>query len=274
MKEYIRQLISTQPNPLLKRSIIREYLQARILQILQEEKSFLNIAFLGGTSLRFLYSIPRYSEDLDFSKLKSKNFEFDKLLNSIEKGFKLENYKIGIKKCKDKTVLSAFIRFPSLLYEFDLSLYQEETISIKLEIDTNPPSGANTDVTLINKYVLLNILHYDKASLFAGKIHAILARKYTKGRDLFDLIWMLANPEWPIPNFILLDNALKQTGWSDPEINLGNWKDIISSHLMVINWKKATEDILPFLEREGEKYLLTLDNCLNLLHKFKNINPS
>ena len=122
MKEYIKQLISTQSNPLLKRSIIREYLQARILQMLQEERAFLNIAFLGGTSLRFLYSIPRYSEDLDFSKLESKNFEFNEFLNSIEKGFKLENYEIGIKKSKDKTVLSAFIRFPSLLYEFDLSL--------------------------------------------------------------------------------------------------------------------------------------------------------
>jgi hypothetical protein len=274
MKEYIRQLINTQSNPLLKRSVIREYLQARILQMLQEERAFLNIAFLGGTSLRFLYSIPRYSEDLDFSRLESKNFEFNEFLNSIEKGFKLENYEIVIKKNKDKTVLSAFIRFPSLLYEFDLSLYQEETISIKLEIDTNPPSGANTEVTLIKKYVLLNILHYNKASLFAGKIHAILSRKYTKGRDLFDLIWILANPEWPVPNFILLDNALKQTNWAGPEINPGNWKDIISSHLMVINWEKATEDILPFLEREGEKYLLTLDNCLNLLKKFKDKNSS
>lgn len=274
MKEYIRQLISTQSNPLLRRSIVREYLQARILQMLQEERAFLNIAFLGGTSLRFLYSIPRYSEDLDFSKLESKNFEFDEFLNSIENGFKLENYEIGIKKSKDKTVLSAFIRFPSLLHEFDLSLYQKETVSIKLEIDTNPPSGANTEVTLIKKYVLLNILHYDKASLFAGKIHAILSRKYTKGRDLFDLIWMLANPEWPIPNFILLNNALKQTNWAGLEINPGNWKDIISSHLIAINWKKATEDILPFLERESEKYLLTLDNCLNLIHKFKNKNSS
>jgi predicted nucleotidyltransferase component of viral defense system len=274
MKEYIRQLIGAQQNTLLKRSIVREYLQSRVLQILQEEGAFLNLAFLGGTSLRFLYSIPRYSEGIDFSKLTSRNLEFDDLLKGIIKGFELENYKIGIKKCKEKTVLSAFIKFPSLLYELDLSPYQDENFSIKLEIDINPPQGANTEVTLIRKYILLNILHYDKASLFAGKIHAILSRKYTKGRDLFDLIWMLANPEWPIPNFILLDNALKQTNWAGPEINPGNWKDIISSHLMVINWKKAIEDILPFLERESEKYLLTLDNCLNLLQKFKYKNSS
>jgi len=190
------------------------------------------------------------------------------LLNGIIRGFESENYKIGIKKCKEKTVLSAFIKFPSLLYELDLSPYQDESFSIKLEIDTNPPQGANTEVTLIRKYILLNILHYDKASLFAGKIHAILARKYTKGRDLFDLIWILANSEWPIPNFVLLENALKQTGWAGPELNSENWKDIISSHIKGINWKKAAEDIAPFLERESEKYLLTLENCVNLLYNF------
>ncbi len=268
MKEYIKQLIDSQQNILLKRSITREYLQSRVLQMLQEEGAFLNLAFLGGTSLRFLYSIPRYSEDLDFSQFTSRDLKFDDLLNSIVGGFESENYKIGIKKGRDKAVLSAFIRFPTLLYELNLSPHRDENFSIKLEIDTNPPQGVITEITLIRKYVLLNLLHYDKASLFAGKIHAILARKYTKGRDLFDLIWILANPEWPAPNFVLLNNALEQTGWVGPEINLSNWKEIIASNIKKINWGKAADDTSPFLERESEKYLLTLDNCLNLLYKF------
>lgn len=83
MKEYIRQLIKEQPDVLLKRSIVREYLQARILQSLQDEGAFLKMAFLGGTSLRFLYLLPRYSEDLDFSILPSKNIEFENLLDNI-----------------------------------------------------------------------------------------------------------------------------------------------------------------------------------------------
>lgn len=270
MKDYIRQIIKENKNILLKRSIVREYLQSRLLQMLQEEKAFLNLAFLGGTSLRFLYSIPRYSEGLDFSKIGAGVLNFDGILSNIIKGFELENYNVKIKRSKQKTVLSAFIKFPSLLYELDLSSHYDETISVKIEIDTNPPAGANTEVTLIRKYVLLNILHYDKPSLFAGKLHAILARKYVKGRDLFDLIWMLANPQWPAPNFILLNNALKQTGWKGPEINKSNWPVIISSHIKTINWKKAREDAAPFLEREAEKYLLTRDNCLNLLEKFQN----
>ena len=268
MKEYIRQLILSQQNILLKRSIIREYLQSRVLQTMQEEGAFLNMAFLGGTSLRFLYSIPRYSEDLDFSKLTSRNLEYNKLLDSIVKNFEMENYSVDVKKIKEKTVLSAFIMFPSLLYEFDLSPHQDESFSVKIEIDTNPPCGANTEITLIRKYVLLNILHYDKASLFTGKIHAILTRKYNKGRDLFDLVWMLANPGWPVPNFVLLGNALEQTGWTGQKINQENWKDIIAANIREKNWEKAADEVSPFLERESEKHLLTLENCLNLLYKF------
>jgi len=270
MKEYIKQIIEKNNDVLLKKSIVREYLQSRLLQILQEEKAFLNLAFLGGTSLRFLYSIPRYSEDLDFSKIGKGVFRFDDLLDNILKGFELENYNIKIKRNRQKTVLSSFIKFPKLLYELDLSPHQDETISVKIEIDTNPPAGANTEVTLIRKYVMLNIFHYDKASLFAGKLHAIFARKYLKGRDLFDLIWILANPQWPIPNFILLNNALIQTGWKGPEINKDNWTSIIASHIKTIDWKKAKKDTAPFLEHEAEKYLLTRNNCLNLLKKFHN----
>ncbi len=190
------------------------------------------------------------------------------MLEKIVRNFELENYNIDIKKIRKKTVLSAFISFRSLLYELDLSALQNETFSIKIEIDTNPPAGANTEKTLVRKYVLLNLLHYDKASLFAGKIQAIFTRKYTKGRDLFDLIWMLASPEWPEPNFILLNNALKQTGWKGQVINQKNWKDIVAEKVKEKNWKNAVDEVVPFLERDSEKYLMTLENCLNLLNKF------
>ena len=61
-----------------------------------------------------------------------------------------------------------------------------------------------------------------------------------------------------------------QTDWKGPKINQDNWTDIISSQINDIDWKKAKEDTVPFLEREAEKYLLTRDNCLNLLKKFHN----
>jgi predicted nucleotidyltransferase component of viral defense system len=91
MKEYLSQLVREQPNELLKINVMREYLQARILQFLQKSAAFLNMAFLGGTSLRFLFFLPRYSEYLDFSVLHSGNIEFRKLLNSIQKKFEAED---------------------------------------------------------------------------------------------------------------------------------------------------------------------------------------
>ena len=268
MKEYLRQLIKEQPNVLLRRSVTREYLQARILQLLQGEGVFLNMAFVGGTALRFLFFLPRYSEDMDFSVLPSKEINFENLLYRIKMNFEAENYKIIIKKGKQKTGMGAFIRFNALLYELGLSPHKDEVLSVKLEIDTNPPEGAVTAVTLIRRYVTVNILHYDKASLFAGKVNAILKRKYTKGRDLFDLVWTLADSSWPLPNFILLNNALYQTKWAGPKINSKNWKSILAEHIKNINWERVVEDVSPFLERESDRSLLTKENCKRLISKF------
>jgi len=268
MKEYLKQLTNEQPNILLKRSVACEYLQARILQSLQEEGAFLNIAFLGGTSLRFLYYLPRYSEDLDFSVLPSKKIGFKKLLNKITIDLEREGYQIKIKESNKKAVIGAFIKFQSLLYDLDLSQHKDEVLSIKLEIDTNPPKGEITTTTIVKKYIMLNLLHYDRASLFAGKMHAILSRNYTKGSDLFDLIWMLANPSWPLPNFIMLNNALAQTGWRYEEINNSNWKKILIGHISKINWKRVIADVSPFLEREADKKFITYDNCTSLVEGF------
>ena len=268
MKDYLRKILTEKPNILLKRSAVREYLQARILQSMQDNKSFLNMAFIGGTSLRFLYSIPRYSEDLDFSRLPDKDIKFDDLLNRIIRDFEAENYVVKIKKEKPKIVLSSFIKFPHLLYELGVSPHRDETLSVKIEIDTNPPGGEVTETTLIRKYITLNILHYDRSSLFAGKLHAVLTRRYTKGRDLFDLIWILSGSDWPEPNYVLLNNALNQTGWTGPEISFNNWKKIVEDHINNLNWKQISQDVHPFLEREGDQYLLTRENCKALLDKF------
>lgn len=243
-------------------------MQARILQVLQDGGAFLNIAFLGGTSLRFLFFLPRYSEDLDFSVLPSKKIDFENLLHSIKTNFEAENYKISIKAGMKEPVIGAFIKFPSLLYELGLSSHKDEVLSVKIEIDTNPPKGEVTATTLTRRYVVVNLSHYDKATLFAGKINAIFTRKYIKGRDLFDLVWILSSTDWPIPNIIFLNNALSQTEWKGPRINTENWKSVLISHISSIDWKKALEDVSPFLERESDKDLLTLENCNNLLDNF------
>jgi len=266
MKDFLNQIVFRQPNDLIKRSVAREYLQARILQALQENSAFLSWAFLGGTALRFLYSIPRYSEDLDFSLIEPKpGPDFRQSLLDIKKRLEAEAYEVELKVNDLKTVNSAFVRFPGLLYELNLSARPTETLAVKLELDTNPPAGAGLATTIIRRYLTLNLSHYDRASLLAGKLHAILSRPYTKGRDLYDLVWFLSDPGWPPPNWTLLNNALDQTGWSKPEVSSSNFGTMLTKSLSQVKWRNALTDVRPFLEREAELGLLTRENCLRLI---------
>ena len=109
------------------------------------------------------------------------------------------------------------------MFEAGISPLKNQKISIKIEIDTNPPSGALYKKTITNKYFPVAFLSYDLPSLFAGKLHAVFSRKYTKGRDFFDIGWYLSKWSDLSPNFLLLKNSLLQTGY-DKEIPTNeNW---------------------------------------------------
>jgi predicted nucleotidyltransferase component of viral defense system len=266
MKDLLKQILARQSNDLIRRSVAREYLQARILQCFQESGVFLNWAFLGGTALRFLYAIPRYSEGLDFSLMKLREASgFRQALKDIKNRLEAEAYLVEIKVNDRKTVNSALVRFPGLLYELGLSPRTSEVLAVKLELDTNPPIGARVTTTIIRRYVTLNLPHYDRASLLAGKLHAILSRPYTKGRDLYDLFWFLSDPTWPAPNWELLNNALQQTDWEGGVISAGNWRKVLAGRLAEVNWRDSVEDLRPFLERDGELELINKANFLRLL---------
>ena len=218
--------------------------------------------------MRFLYSIPRYSEDLDFALVKpGRPDRFRELLSKVKTAFEAENYSVGVKVKDEKAVASAFLRFPGLLYEVGLSPHRSEVISVKLEVDTNPPAGAITETTLVRRYATLNLLHHDKASLLAGKLHAVIMRAYTKGRDLYDLVWYLADPTWPSPNLALLNSALSQTGWDSAPVTESNWRQLVTERLESVDWDRAVDDVRPFLERQADLNLLTRENCLRLLQK-------
>lgn len=260
MKEYIKQIIEKIQDNNLARCIVREYLQVRLLESLMESGAFERWVFVGGTALRFLYSMPRFSEDLDFSLAAAgvdDNFtEFMKRAKSV---FVAEGYSLTIKAKTEKAVKNAFLNFEGMLYELGLSPHRSETVSIKVEIDTNPPAGANFETSIIRKYCLLNLQHYDKASLLAGKLHALLSRKYVKGRDIYDLFWYLSDRTWPAPNIILLDNALKQTGWQGEAITIDNWRKETALRISEYEWDKVVADIRSFVERQQDLKLLTKD---------------
>jgi predicted nucleotidyltransferase component of viral defense system len=266
VKEYLRQLIGQGANDLLQRNLVREYLQARILESLQDNGVFLRWAFLGGTALRFLYSIPRFSEDLDFSLITpGEEAGFRTALAGVKRTLTTEGYRIDIKLSDHKTVASAFIRFPSLPYELGLSPHASQTLSIKVEVDKNPPDGAVLVNTVVRRHITLQLCHHDRASLLAGKLHAVMCRPWVKGRDLYDLAWYLAERSWPEPNLILLNAALKQTGWTGPVMTPKSWSKEVRKHLADIDWDKARDDVNPFLERERDLALVSMETISHLL---------
>jgi hypothetical protein len=266
VKEYLVSLVRSVSNPVEARNLAREYLQALILQSLQRGGAMTALAFHGGTALRFLFSLPRFSEDLDFAlEGNPGTYDFRAYLQSIRKDLEAQGYSITLKVNDRKMVHSAFVRFSNLLFELGLSPHRDEMLAVKLEVDTNPPVGAKLATSLVRRHVLLNLQHHDRSSLLAGKLHAILQRPYLKGRDLYDLLWYLSDREWPAPNLDLLNNALKQTGWGGETLSLYNWRETVRRKIESTPWEQALDDVRPFIASQDELGLLTKENLLNLL---------
>jgi hypothetical protein len=266
MKEHLAELVRAAPTPAHGRNVAREYLQARILGSLQRVGAMIPLAFHGGTALRFLYASPRYSEDLDFALERSRSqYNFRAYLRAIHSEFTREGYAVELKVSDRKVVHSAFVRFPGLLYELGLSPHRSEVLAVKVEVDTNASPGAELATTVVRRHVTLQLQHHDRASLLAGKLHAILQRPYLKGRDIYDLLWCLGDPDWPAPNLTLLDNALQQTGWTGPSPTAHNWREMVRSRVQTLAWDRVVADVSPLLESSTELALLTLENVMRVL---------
>ncbi len=268
MKDYLLQQVRGAPTPAHARNTLREYLQARMLGSLQRAGAMVPLAFHGGTALRFLYAMPRYSEDLDFTlERRDRSYDLQSYVKAIKAEMTMEGYAVTLKVSDRKTVQGAFVRFPTLLHELGLSPHRDEAITVKIEVDTNPPAGAGLATTVVRRHITLRLHHHDRASLLAGKIHSVLCRAYTKGRDIYDLFWYLASPDWPEPNLVQLTNAMLQTGWQGGPVTADNWRALLLDKLDSLVWKKVVDDVGPFLEPPADSAILTLDNLASLLKR-------
>lgn len=266
MKDYLAAIVRSASDPRHGRNLAREYLQARILGALQGAGAMLPLAFHGGTALRFLFGIARYSEDLYFALERPQaDYDFRELLRRVSRDLASEGYQVDCKVSDRRTVHSAFVRFRGLLYELGLSPHRDEVIAVKLEVDTRPPAGAVLETTVVRRHLVLNLQHHDKASLLAGKLHALLQRPYTKGRDVYDLVWYLSGPDWPEPNLSLLNNALEQTAFDGPALSGDTWREAVRARLIDLDWKAVREDVARFLERSHELDALVLEHVLRVV---------
>jgi hypothetical protein len=269
MKEELLNLVRDADNPMLARNLAREYLQARILLALQQAGAMIPLAFQGGTALRFLFGLPRFSEDLDFALERPERDSFDlpQAENRIRVQLEREGYVVLTRGKTERVVERLLASFPGLLYEAGLSPHESQRLTIRIEVDTQPPKGAGLTTTVVRRHAMLNLQHHDRPSLLAGKLHAILQKSWPKGRDLFDLFWYVSDPTWPEPNLELLNNALEQTGWSGPTVDQATWKPVTRERVASIDWEAAERDVGPFLEPGPATALFGRDNLLKLLQR-------
>ncbi len=120
--------------------------------------------------------------------------------------------------------------------------------------------------TVVRRHIPLHLQHHDRASLLAGKLHAILRRPFLKGHDLYDLLWYLSDPDWPPPNLTLLNNALRQTGCQGEPLTQESWRRAVRERLQPVAWKRILDDVRPFLGPDADLTLLTHENLMRLLY--------
>ncbi len=236
-------------------NVLREYIQHFLLKLLSRRGFFESSLFVGGTALRILYDVPRYSEDLDFSLRYGSELDFKGLLLSVKEELFFAGYEVSVTYKKRGNIVEGWIKVPGLLKEVGLSNLRQENLSIKIDLDLNPPMGYGEKVYLINAFFPITIRGFDLESLFAGKLHAIFTRKYIKGRDVFDVLWLMSRHKGLNPNLRFLSNALLQTGWRG-SVDF-DWREELYKFLKKVDWRKIDRDVLPFLQDEEEWRALT-----------------
>ena len=248
---------------------LREILQEIVLLGLYDAGFFKHAAFYGGTALRILHNLPRFSEDLDFSLLKS-NSEFnlkpyEEAIISTLKAFGFD-VTIEIKeKNNSSAIASAFVKGNTIEHLININapkditskIHRDQAVKIKLEVDTNPPLEFETANVIRLTPRPFSINAFTLPSLYAGKMHAILCRAWStrpKGRDWYDLVWYIAND-------VELDSLhlkarlsqsckyLEENNIQIPsELNKQTIKELLLQRIETLDVEKAKNDVQPFIK--------------------------
>ena len=264
MKEEALALVRGVSDPAQALNRLREYLQAFVLRSFHESEAFRPLAFVGGTALRFLHGLPRFSEDLDFSLVSGDGYAGKEWLAKVKRDLTLAGFAPEVTWNDRKVVHTGWVRVAGVLHEAGLSAMPTEKLAIKVEIDTRPPAGGRCERRIVTRYVTFLLQNYDLPSLLAGKLHAVITRKYAKGRDWYDLMWYLSQRPPVAPNLPLLQAALDQTQGAGRRDAL-LWKKLVQARLTALDMRAVSEDVSPFLERPQDAALLMRDNLAVLL---------
>jgi predicted nucleotidyltransferase component of viral defense system len=261
---------------------LREILQQLALLGLWRSKFFEQAAFYGGSALRILYGLDRYSEDLDFSLLAPRrNFSLGTYGSSLERelaGFGFDVSFEPIDKSQESRIESAFIKTNTLkqmvLIEADRGLLRglrsEQKLKIRLEVDVDPPSGFETETKPVLQPVPFAVRAYSLPDLFAGKMHALLCRRWrnrVKGRDWYDFVWYVAN--YPRLHLSHLERRMRQSGDYTSKEPLGHdaFRKMLRQAVQNLDIGRAREEVLPFILDRRSVEIWSVDSLSDLVDK-------
>jgi len=245
------------------RHALNEIVQEIALLGLSRGGFFAKAAFYGGTALRIFYGLDRFSEDLDFSLLKSdKTFDLSSFTQIVQDELGAYGLEMRVQekiKKNDSPVKSAFIKGGTQIHIMKIAsvqppvtgIHPQEQLRIKLEVDTQPPPGATFEMKYQLRPVPYSVRLYTPSSLLAGKMHALLCRSWktrVKGRDFYDYVWFLSKS---IPvNIMHLTERMKQTGHlpADAVLTEKDLKSRLRNRFASVDFNQAKKDVLPFIK--------------------------
>jgi predicted nucleotidyltransferase component of viral defense system len=257
----LREMINKyRPSSLKEKDILREILQQSALLGLSRLQFFEHAAFYGGTALRILHSLDRFSEDLDFSLLKpNPHFNFQPFLDGLQREMVSLGFQVEVTpKNEGSPIFSAFVKGNTLKLLLTIAeegkipktSHPDEKIRIKIEVDTNPPPGFDVETKLILNPTPFYVLTYCLPDLFAGKMHAMLCRTWkerVKGRDWYDFMWFIQKGT-PI-HLSHLTKRMQQSKHllDNEELDAEKLQSLLKAKISTINWDRAKNDVRAFL---------------------------
>jgi len=263
---------------------LKEIFQEISLLGLWRAKFFEHAAFYGGTALRILYQLDRFSEDMDFSLLvPEKSFNLKKYNEAIAAELNAFGFNVEVtKKVKniDSDIESAFIKANTIEQLLAIEVPENITgyihgmsmIKIKMEVDTNPPGDFSTEAKNLLLPVPFSVLTLVPSDLFAGKLHALLCRAWKnriKGRDWYDYVWYISRN---VPVHLKhLETRLRQSShWEKQEsLSADLLKQMLLDKIDRIDFDAAKKDVASFIKDKSALYLWSADFFRDLTAKLK-----
>ena len=263
---------------------LREILQEVALLGLWRSKFFEKAAFYGGTALRILYGLDRFSEDMDFSLLKPLDaFELASYTTFLKKEAKAFGFEVQVEKIQktiQTPVQSAFLKANTrnqlLTIETGEEILHEipkgQILKIKLEVDTDPPLGFTTQPRYLLQPIPFAVRVFVLPDLFAGKMHAILCRRWknrVKGRDWYDLVWYAANH--PELHLYHLEQRMRQTvhcGGAAP-LTSEKFKDLLANAVNRLDIAQARKEVESFVKNPVDLSIWSRDFFLDVASRVR-----